>query len=61
VTVTFAEPQTDTAYRVLLDSPVIVAAITDVPFVTAKTVAGFDIAFGGPQAATVEYVVKRDI
>jgi len=61
VAVVFAEPQTDTSYTVLLDSPVIPAAITDVAFVTAKTTAGFDIAFGGPQAATVEYVVNRDI
>jgi len=61
VTVVFGEPQTDTSYSVLLDSPVVPAAITDVPFVTAKTTLGFDIAFGGPQAATVEYVVKRDI
>jgi len=61
VTVLFDEPQIDTSYRVLLDSPVIPVAITDVAFVTAKTVLGFDIAFGAPQAATVEFVVKRDI
>ena len=61
VTVAFGEPQTDTSYSVLLDSPVIVGAITDVAFVTAKTTLGFDIAFGGLQAAMVEYVVKRDI
>jgi hypothetical protein len=61
VTVAFGEPQTDTSYSVLLDSPVVVGAITDVAFVTAKTTLGFDIAFGAPQAATVEFVVKRDV
>jgi len=61
ITVPFDEPQIDTSYRVLLDSPVIPVAITDVAFVTAKTVLGFDIAFGAPQAATVEFVVKRDV
>ena len=61
ITVLFDEPQTDLLYRVLLDSPVIPAAITDVAFVTTKTLLGFDIAFGGPQAATVEFVVKRDV
>jgi len=61
ITVLFDEPQIDIAYRVFLDSPVIPIAITDVAFVTAKTTLGFDIAFGAPQAATVEFVVTRDI
>jgi hypothetical protein len=61
LTVLFDMPQPDTSYSVLLDSPVIPAAITDIAFVTARTVLGFDIAFGAPQAATVEFVVKRDI
>jgi len=61
ITVLFDEPQPDTAYRVFLDSPVIPVAIADIAFATAKTTLGFDIAFGAPQAATVEFMVKRDI
>jgi hypothetical protein len=61
--VVFDEPQPDLAYTVLLEPEGPIAAITDVPFVpsAAKTTAGFDIAFGAPQALTINFVVKRDI
>jgi hypothetical protein len=61
VTVTFAEPQPDTSYRVLLESTVPPVAFTDIPFVTLKTPTSFDIVFGAPQVATIEFVVTRDI
>jgi len=61
VTVLFPEPQIDTSYRVLLDSPVAPAALTDIPYATAKTTTSFDITFGAAQTTTVEYVVKRDL
>jgi hypothetical protein len=63
VTVPFDEPQPDLAYTVLLETEGPVAAITDIPFVpsAAKTLTGFDIAFGAPQALTINFVVKRDI
>jgi hypothetical protein len=61
VTVLFDEPQIDTSYDVFLDSPVIPFAITDIAFVTAKTVVGFDIAFGAPQVMTVGFVVQRNV
>ena len=63
VTIPFAEPQPDLAYTVLLELEGPPAAITDVAAVpsAAKTVLGFDIAFGAPQALTINFVVKRDI
>jgi hypothetical protein len=63
VTVLFSEPQPDLLYRVLLEPVGPPLAILDIPFIPApgKTVTSFDIAFGAPQALTVEYVVKRDI
>jgi hypothetical protein len=63
VTVLFPEPQPDTAYTVLIEPEGPPVAVTDIPFVpnAAKTVLGFDIAFGAPQALTINYVVKRDI
>jgi len=63
VTVPFAEPQPDLAYTVLLEPEGPPAAITDLAFVPspAKTATGFDIAFGAPQALTINFVVKRDI
>jgi hypothetical protein len=63
VTIPFDEPQPDLAYTVLLEPEGPPAAITDIPSVPsfAKTVAGFDIAFGAPQALTINFVVKRDI
>ena len=63
LTIPFAEPQPDLAYTVLLEPEGPPAAITDVPAVpsAAKTVLGFDIAFGAPQALTINFVVKRDI
>ena len=63
VTIPFAEPQPDLAYTVLLEPEGPPAAITDVPSVpsAAKTLAGFDIAFGAPQGLTINFVVKRDI
>lgn len=63
VTVPFPEPQPDTSYRVLLEPVGPPAAITDIPSVpaVAKLTTSFDIAFGAPQALTVEYVVMRDI
>lgn len=60
-TFTFAEPQPDAVYTVLLEPTVIPAALTDIPYVANKTVAGFDIVFGAVQTDTVEFVVKRDI
>lgn len=60
-TFTFAEPQPDANYTVLLESSVAPVALTSIPFVDNKTTTGFDIVFGAPQAATVEFVVKRDI
>lgn len=63
ITVPFDEPQPDLAYTVLLEPEGPPAAITDIPSVPsfAKTVAGFDIAFGAPQGLTINFVVKRDI
>jgi hypothetical protein len=63
VTVLFPEPQPDTSYTVLLEPEGPPAAVTDIPSVPsgAKTVLGFDIAFGAPQALTINYVVKRDV
>lgn len=63
VTVLFPEPAPDTGYTVLLETPGPPAVLADLPFVpaAAKTTAGFDIAFGAPQALTVNFVVKRDI
>jgi hypothetical protein len=63
VTVPFPEPQPDTSYTVLLESPAVPAVVADLPVVPAgaKTVTGFDITFGAPQALTVNYVVKRDV
>lgn len=61
VTVTFGEPQPDTNYRVFVEPIVVVAALSDVPYVAAKTVAGFDIVFGAVQATTVEWLVTRDL
>jgi hypothetical protein len=63
VSIVFPEPQPDTSYTVLLEQPIVPAAITDVPSVpaAAKTTLGFDITFGAPQALTVSYVVKRDV
>lgn len=63
VTVPFPEPQPDTAYTVLLEMDGPPAAITDVPAVpvAAKLTTGFDIAFGAPQALTINFVVMRDI
>lgn len=63
VTVPFDEPQPDLAYTVLLEPEGPPAAITDIPSVpsAAKTTTGFDIAFGAPQALSINFVVKRDI
>jgi len=63
VTVMFDEPQPDLAYTVLLEPEGPPVAITDVPAVpsAAKMTTGFDIAFGAPQALTINFVVKRDI
>lgn len=63
VTIPFDEPQPDLAYTVLLEPEGPPAAITDVPAVpsAAKTTAGFDIAFGAPQALTINFVVMRDV
>jgi hypothetical protein len=63
VTIPFDEPQPDLAYTVLLEPEGPPAAIVDVPAVPsgAKTLTGFDIAFGAPQALTINFVVKRDI
>jgi len=63
VTVLFAEPQPDLAYTVLLEPEGPPAAITDIASVPsfAKTLVGFDIAFGAPQGLTINFVVKRDI
>lgn len=63
VSILFAEPQPDTAYTVLLEPEGPPAAIVDIPAVpsAAKTTLGFDIAFGAPQALTINFVVKRDV
>ena len=63
VTIPFDEPQPDLVYTVLLEPEGPPAAITDVPAVPsgAKTLTGFDIAFGAPQTLTINFVVKRDI
>ena len=63
VTIPFDEPQPNLAYTVLLEPEGPPAAITDIPGVPsgAKTLTGFDIAFGAAQTLTINFVVKRDI
>ncbi len=62
VAVTFDAPQPNLNYQVLLESALEPTAVTDIPFVRNKTLAGFEIAFPAatPQSTTVSYVVQRN-
>jgi hypothetical protein len=54
---TFAVPQPNTSYAVFLDSP----TLGQIPQVTAKTTAGFDISFAAPFTGTVFLTVLRQM
>lgn len=58
---TFAEPQPDTSYVVLLEPGVNPAALTAIPYVSAKTTTSFTVTFGAAQTTTVNFTVKRAI
>lgn len=61
VPVVFAAPQPDVNYTVSLESTVVPALISDIPFVFNKTVNGFDIQFGAAQTTDVRYIVTRNV
>lgn len=56
---TFAVPQPDTDYTVMLESSIVPAAITDIPVVSAKTAADFTVTFGASQTTTLRWTVLR--